>query len=397
MHWASLAYTLPHHQPLPQSFTLVHSIEVDNMESQTYLAVPQQVYLAPGNTAQGNGASTASFASSITLTNASDDKHIPLPPKRQAPWIRKVRHTWLAVYQRIFAVFFLINMIALSLVLRYITDGTDLLSALATGSAFNILVTVGIRQSFVVNLIYKTCWMAPKSWPLFLRCKLAKVYELGGIHSGAAYSSTAWFIAFTGHLINDTAKEKVKALALAIIAGMLVLLLVGIIVLALPGLRSERHNTFEWTHRFGGWVSLVLFWIELDLFAQQIIASSPADAFSSVWAVLTNEPAFWFLLATTLCILWPWLLLRKLYVTPEYLSDRAIRLHFTGYKVPPFCGISISKSPLFEWHPFACMATQPSGGSLIISKAGDWTADSVCNPRPYYWVSSSLWYINKQN
>jgi NAD(P)H-flavin reductase len=49
----------------------------------------------------------------------------------------------------------------------------------------------------------------------------------------------------------------------------------------------------------------------------------------------------------------------------------------------------ISDAPLKEWHSFACIPSRDggkSGGSVLISNAGDWTRKTILNPRPYYWV-----------
>lgn len=257
-----------------------------------------------------------------------------------------------------------------------------MLSYLATVSAANITIAILIRQEYMINALFKYCWIIPKSVPLRIRRVMAKVYEYGGVHSGAAFSSTVWFTIYTGILMKGMTSGTMKTdPALVAIAWLLLGLLVSIIAFAIPTFRTASHNTFEVIHRFAGWTSLALFWTELFLFAR-LVGGTQSQTFSSI---LIREPAFWLLLVTTAHIIWPWLLLRKLTIRAEYLSDRAIRLHFTGYKVPPFCGIRISRSPLIEWHAFACIAA-PDGGSVLISNGGDWTHDTIMNPRPYYYV-----------
>jgi hypothetical protein len=93
-------------------------------------------------------------------------------------------------------------------------------------------------------------------------------------------------------------------------------------------------------------------------------------------------------LISTIHAIIPWFRLHKLHVTPEKHSDHAIRLHFKE-KIPLFVGLRISKSPLREWHSFACIPVREeggTGGSWLISNAGDWTRGAIMNPRSYYWI-----------
>jgi hypothetical protein len=222
----------------------------------------------------------------------------------------------------------------------------------------------------------------PVSAPLRVRRLLCKIYEYGGVHSGAAVCSLIWFALFTGFFTRDFAlsiSHKLRNPAILTITYILLLLLLSLVVTAYPRFRITSHNTFENVHRWGGWFSLALFWIELLLFAK---AQGP----SSLGIALINFPAFWFLLISSVHAIIPWFRLHKLHVVPEKFSDHAIRLHFKE-KVPLFVGLRISASPLREWHSFACIPVRSgAGGSVLISNAGDWTKKTIQNPRPYYWV-----------
>jgi len=147
---------------------------------------------------------------------------------------------------------------------------------------------------------------------------------------------------------------------------------------AYPRFRFSSHNTFENFHRWGGWFSLAIFWAEIVLFVH---ARTPR-----IGPALVKQPAFYFLLISSLHAILPWLRLHRLHVSSEKLSNHAIRLHFTE-PVPLFVGLRISDAPLREWHSFACIpARSGSGGSVLISNAGDWTKRTIQNPKPYYWV-----------
>jgi hypothetical protein len=155
-----------------------------------------------------------------------------------------------------------------------------------------------------------------------------------------------------------------------IVAWTLLLLLVVILLLSYPAMRARFHNTFEMTHRFLGWISIILFWSQLLLLSQH--ATSPHRSLSQA---LIHNPTFWNLVIITALLIYPWLRLRRWTFTAQLLSSHAIRLSFPN-DIHKFSCLSISSSPLREWHPFATFpSTNPGfpGGSMVISNAGDWT------------------------
>lgn len=367
-----------------------------SLKEEKPIAIPLRAHLPKSTYDHSESKSSASDQSSVFPNSniiaapapVNGSTPIELPPKKQPPWLRRLRHVYLAVYQRLFTVVFVANLVGLIILFNKVDPSSpQMLSNLATAAAANIMLAIAMRQQYVINAIFKTCWIIPKWAPLRIRCMVAKCYEFGGVHSGAAVSSTAWFTVFTAVLTRQVIDKRQRDVSVLALACVLLLLLVGIVIFAMPNFRQSRHNTFEVIHRFAGWTSLLLFWVELLVFARaQNNNLPPGMSRPAYGTVLINEPAFWFLIITTCFIIWPWLLLRKLEMQPEFLSDRAVRLHFTGYKVPPFTGIAISTSPLFEWHSFACMAAPPDGGSVLISNGGDWTRETVMSPAPYYWV-----------
>lgn len=91
--------------------------------------------------------------------------------------------------------------------------------------------------------------------------------------------------------------------------------------------------------------------------------------------------------ALTLSIILPWTKLRKVDVRSEVLSNHAIRLYFDY--VTPVAGsyTRISRSPLFEWHSFATIPLPDEKGySLVVSRAGDWTGQTIEEPPKKLWV-----------
>lgn len=309
-----------------------------------------------------------------------------LPEKRQARLLRHARHTFLNVYRRLFSLVFIFNMAGLGALLSHnhawVTSPP--LQDFATAAAANIMVAVLIRQDYVVNILYKMTWLVPISAPLRLRCIVGKVYELGGVHSGSAVCSVIWFSLLSGFLTQQFVIGNLRDPGLMTFTYVLLGLLLSLIITAYPTIRSMAHNTFENIHRWAGWFSLALFWAELVLFARtQLHPGSP-----SLGIILIKLPAFWFLLVSSLHAILPWLRFHKMPVEPERLSNHAIRLHFKE-PIDLFVGMRISDAPLKEWHSFACIPSRDggkSGGSVLISNAGDWTRKTISNPRPYYWV-----------
>jgi len=254
---------------------------------------------------------------------------------------------------------------------------------ISTIATANMLAAILIRQDYIINILFRLCLLVPKRWPLRVRCILAKVYEYGGLHSGAAVCSLLWFIAFSIVLTWKLIMVgSIDALLLAYTFAVTLTLLVTI-CLAYPNLRSRKHDRFEHSHRLGNLAFIILIFPMLILFNNAL--GVPGDA-SSHGGLLFRLPAFWFVIVSVFHILLPWLSLRRLKVTPERHLDHAISLHFS--ESIKFCRVyRIAEAPYKDWHPFASIPDPDrKGGTLIVSKMGDWTTRTINNPKPYYWT-----------
>jgi hypothetical protein len=288
-------------------------------------------------------------------------------------------------YRRFFTLVLLANLAGIILYLwKHWFDRPFPLSLAINISATNVLTAILVRQEYVINALYMLCWYTPHSWPLRLRCIITKVYEHGGIHSGAAVSGTSWFVLFTVLMTLNFARGYEHSIATITVCSGVVVLLSTIITFALPLLRNRFHNAFERTHRFCGWGAVSLFWVIIVL-ALRDQAKATGMRFRQA---LFATPAFWLLIVITIHVFLPWLRLRKMKFIPIVLSRHAIRLNFQE-KYPQFTGIALSLSPIVEWHPFAVFPN-PNGNinshSVIISHTGDWTRQQIDNPRTEYWV-----------
>lgn len=338
------------------------------------------------NSVNGRPPNSASISRLVKSDdNFSVQSDIQIPTKRQSRIVRAFRHRLWNVYRRLFSIVFVANIVALITLLCTANRILDINPwHFATAASSNILVGTAIRQDYIQIILYSTAWLIPHSAPLRLRRIVAKLYENGGVHSGCGVAASLWFTALTVILSIRYARDLSTFNAVLIITYVLQALFLLLLIFAYPAVRARFHNMFETTHRFLGWIITILFWVELGLLAS--LTSKTVDY--SPGLVLAQEPSFWFMIIITIHTILPWLNLRRWEFRSENLSKHAVRLHFEQ-SVSPFTGIAISKSPLFEWHPFATMPSltgAPTGGSLIVSSAGDWTKDTVQAPRTHYWV-----------
>ncbi|KAL6866871.1 non-ribosomal peptide synthetase [Trichoderma novae-zelandiae] len=341
-----------------------------------------------------------SVSSSSTLTAASakgeEDKanekidlSAAVPEKKwPKPW-RGLLKRVLIVYRVLMSFVGLVNIGVLIAVLVL----TPNVEWLATITAANLVTGVLIRQDAVINALYTLCCSVPTSFPFWIRRRCAKIYHLGGVHSGAGVCATAWLLASTIQAtvarFETHGRPSGASLANLVVSWLLCALCFGILASALPIIRKAKHNMFEKMHRFMGWTVLALFWAKTVV---SVYDSTPAG--EDLGLALVKTPAFWMLGVATCSVASSWIFLRKVKVNAEPLSDHAIRLHF-DYTIPVNGSFTrLSHRPLLEWHSFATIPTpQPDvengiapGYSLVVSNAGDWTKSCIQNPPTSIWV-----------
>lgn len=321
----------------------------------------------------------------VEKIDLSDD----IPEKKwPKPW-RNLRNRILIVYRVLFSLISIVNIgiLIAVVVLRPRAEW------LATITAANLVTGVLVRQDTVINVLYTVCCSVPKSFPFWIRKRCAKIYHLGGLHSGAGFCATAWLVASTvqATVARFQLHQSPSGASIAnlVVSWLLCALCCFIIVSAWPPFRKAKHNMFEKMHRFLGWTTLALFWAKTVV---SVYDATPAG--EDLGIALVKTPAFWMLGVATCSVASSWVFLRKVKVNAEPLSDHAIRLHF-DYTVPVNGSFTrISHRPLIEWHSFATIPAPqpspeegiPSGYSLVVSNAGDWTKSCIQNPPTSIWV-----------
>ena len=323
----------------------------------------------------------------IVLEKEDDDEveQFVLPAKNGFHGERWLRHRFFSMYRRFFSVIFLGNLAAFVVLLhRSATTARPMpIPDLSTAVAANLMVAVLMRQEHVVNIVYWLATRLPTSYPLFVRRQFARVFHIGGVHSGCAVSATMWWIVFTAvassNFSNGDREYPVNG-GMLILTYLVLMLLAVIVVMAYPAVREATHDQFEWTHRFAGWTALVLVWAHL-------VVSTRSLTNDPLGPALAQSPTLWMLVVITGSIVLPWANLRRVRVRPEPLSRHAVRLHFDWCTPSSGKGIRISDRPLVEWHAFAAI-NQPgvAGFSVIVSRAGDWTGRTIDRPPTSVWT-----------
>lgn len=339
----------------------------------------------------------ASLSHGAEQSTVWDDETGPVKgalPPQQAFVHRMWAHHRLSHYRRLVYLVVAVNVALLGYGLTrggwWAGDGATLsaLTVISNMVIGNLALAILIRQQYVINLLFWLATRAPTGWPLRIRQTLGKVYHFGGLHMGGALAGTVWFAFLLGtmtyYLVNGL--PGISTATVAVSYAILGLLLT-MMVMALPSLRARFHNHFEWTHRFGGWTALLLFWAQTVLFVNDGRGLAGAGH-TGLAAALLAEPSVWLLLLITVSIVLPWLRLRRVPVAVETPSSHVALARF-DYGVTPMAGSStaISRNPLLEWHSFANVpAPGQPGFRLTISRAGDWTGAFIDDKPEHVWV-----------
>ncbi|KAF3032518.1 hypothetical protein E8E12_000488 [Didymella heteroderae] len=177
------------------------------------------------------------------------------------------------------------------------------------------------------------------------------------------------------------------ALAVLVLSFLIMALLIAIGCMSHPTIRAKYHNVWEMSHRFGGWTTLILLWIQIFLATRDL---NPDTAPSAAYL---NSPPVWLISIATAAVIFPWLHLKKVPVRSEVLSNHAVRLWF-DYTTPVVgTAVRLAERPLVDWHGFATItnpktAAKPNakGFSLIVSRAGDFTGRQIERAPTHIWV-----------
>ncbi|KAF2737762.1 acetyl-CoA synthetase-like protein [Polyplosphaeria fusca] len=301
-----------------------------------------------------------------------------LPPKNGFHGWRWLRHKAFILYRRLFTFVVLSNIaVALFILYRRVKDARPMLVDVSIAFATNLTVSVLMRSEPVINLLFTVSCSVPTSFPLCIRRQCARIFHIGGIHSGCAIAAVMWFLIFTCGASLDFAKppsERCISMESMIMTYLVNLLFFTILSTSHPHFRVKFHNAWEYTHRFGGWTTLALLWIQAFLTTRDLRLTG------SAMAAYRTSPPIYLISVATAAIVFPWLFCRRVPVRSEVLSSHAVRLHFS-YTTPVVgTSVRIAERPLGDWHGFATITNQgpnAKGFSLVVSNAGDFTKRTI--------------------
>lgn len=297
----------------------------------------------------------------------------------RASRLQRWRLHWLTAYRVLVAVTLVSNALILGSLIKLELSRPNILVA----TAANLLISILVRQEDLINLSFSLISRIPSNTPLGLRKVIADFHHYGGIHIGCAVSALLWYCVFvyanTRSCIT-TAQHggMTKWLWADIVTCYVFLVFIAAMCLtAIPHLREKIHNQFERIHRFGGWLSLAVLWINAGI--TTIIEPSHTPLYKS--------KSIWLLTAATLVIILPWLRIRRVTITAQSISSREVKLTFPFTNMPYTSTCRFSLSPIIEWHAFATIPS-PNGLSahIIISAAGDWTKRIISSPPKHIWI-----------
>ncbi|CCX16683.1 Similar to integral membrane protein TmpA [Aspergillus kawachii IFO 4308]; acc. no. GAA91403 [Pyronema omphalodes CBS 100304] len=112
-----------------------------------------------------------------------------------------------------------------------------------------------------------------------------------------------------------------SAFSVSLCYGILVLI-AGQATFACPHLRQKHHNTFEFTHRYFGWMTVFL----TRLLVLTLTRDLTLISHQSLGMALISAPTFWFLLLIVVSIVSPRALTRRMPIKIQVLSRHARRI-----------------------------------------------------------------------
>ncbi|CAE7015779.1 hypothetical protein PTTW11_02855 [Pyrenophora teres f. teres] len=321
----------------------------------------------------------AAVKSTVTPTTTAYESAPPKPGKTSIRSEAQMLFIhWFSVYRVLIALVAIVNFIVLAVMVEdNLPYNRFHLAGPLIATAANLFAAVFIRQEEVINTIFRVLAHTPVGLPLWLRKTIGNFHHFGGFHIGCAVSALVWYFFFvylnTTFFVNGLREAKANAWVWADIVTCYAFLIsiFLVCVAAHPRFRQRFHNTFERTHRFGGWIALTVLWVNAGV-SSHTHGNKPMHL----------NPAVWLLAATTFLIILPWLRMSRVPVTATAVSSREVRLTFPYKHMPYMATMRFSLAPLTEWHAFATIPSPQAHPTsyILISQAGDWTTSIIRSP-----------------
>ncbi|KAL5868751.1 hypothetical protein ACKVWC_009509 [Pyricularia oryzae] len=261
-------------------------------------------------------------------------------------------------HQWIFTAILGVNVLVLIIALALTFTGSYRLTYQATMNGFtvNLLFLFLVRNDHVVNAPFYIFGDQPQKVPFRVRYLFAKYYNVGGIHSACGVAAALWYLSY---LIILTVEYRRRDMYLGLTPARshvyfftytLLIVLFTTLVFSTSRLRRATQDWSQLVHRFLGWTTILLIWIQTLL-----VAHDDRRFNQSYGDALGSNPSFWLLVIITFLIIYPWALMRKREVWVEYLSDNCIKFNFDYQDLEFGQQICMSDAPLKKTYAFAVL------------------------------------------
>ena len=279
--------------------------------------------------------------------------------RQHLPECITAHHLWLLIH-------FLITIVLLSL---YFTKVMNISGG--TISICELLFGVLVRNEIFISILHRLVALIP-----ICRYECNRMLHcIGGLHVSAACTAFVWLLI---SLIVES-----HGFGARITGALLLAFIIGISCTAIPIVRRQYHNTFEYVHRYAGWTSLLILIVHVIFLQLDKYASFHINA-------LVNLPVIVLFCIISIIFL-PWICISKVVVEYAQPSNDLTIVTFPRALNPYGSTTRISLDGR-EWHAFAIALTNPyeNKHSLVIAAAGDWTKELAENYRRQQ-LSNKMW------
>ncbi|KAJ7114964.1 hypothetical protein C8R44DRAFT_710030 [Mycena epipterygia] len=304
-------------------------------------------------------------------------------PKKRT---RKVSRTlefqlWFNTYRKFFTLTVILNLVGLVLAAtgrwQYPRQYTG---ALVLG---NLQVAILMRNELFGRFLYLIVNTLFAKWsPLWWRLACTSALQhLGGIHSGCATSGAVWLVYRIVLIAIDFRHYHAAIIAAGAVTTTAIFVSISS---ALPWVRESHHNIFEGYHRSVGWFGLLSTWVF-------VVLGDSWDRATHAWnpdgVRVVRQQDFWFAVVMSICIVLPWVTLRKVAVTIEVPSPKVAVMRFERGMQQGLLA-RISRGSVFEYHAFGIISKGRDSNEhyLICGVQGDFTKSLVARPPTHIWT-----------
>ncbi|KAJ7077609.1 hypothetical protein C8R44DRAFT_896208 [Mycena epipterygia] len=247
----------------------------------------------------------------------------------------------------------------------------------------NLQVAILMRNELFGRFLYLIVNTLFAKWsPLWWRLACTSTLQhLGGIHSGCATSGAAWLVFRIVMIIIDFQQYHAAIIAAGGVTTAAIFICTSS---ALPWVRESHHNIFEGYHRSFGWFGLLSTWVF-------VVLGDSWDRTTQSWNPdgirVIRQQDFWFATAMSICIILPWVTLRKVPVTIEVPSSKVAVMRF-GRGMQQGLLARISRGSILEYHAFGIISKGRDANEhfLICGVQGDFTKSLVSHPPTHIWT-----------